>query len=473
MSTYKLFEGFHLFLKDYLIKHNYTANSFWEMIEKNEPGALTIKTLNDLLSSDSAKKRRQEKTMIGLSFGLKIQPVSSFISFVETYADRKPISLQKLNQIDENIIEILQNFVENCPTPFFEKVYWQTLEAEFKREFITINAFLKNSYIKEYIEEISEKDKIIIEVAENLNLIQYGYKDIFINIKNPELLWNCNCDVPYSDSNLCPMHLNNNADLIKIAFANSYAEIRWKGFSYLWKNGNNLWPPSFDSFYFVDNITKEFMDKNIKSVLDVGSGTGFLGFEVLRNLDTVIDCATVDFTLYSYLFSSINFKLNEGKLRKQKGTITHRNLLGYNIYFDQYFPEIKEMEFDLLICNPPYIPIPDEFVELRRYYAVAGIELLKFILKNGNRYAENVVVNFSDICLPEVKEFLKDSPIQIVEFGQFHEVPFRIPRIMNNSSYFNKFLFPRLKMRNDSSFPFYHIIRSYRIINDSTIQNYF
>lgn len=122
---------------------------------------------------------------------------------------------------------------------------------------------------------------------------------------------------------------------------------------------NLVYEPREDSYLIFNFIRKYSRDCR---VLDMGCGGGILSFEASKYAEFVIGC---DISLYA---------VEHCRKNKPKGCV--------NVKFveSNMFSDINE-KFDLIICNPPYLPFDADEDEVARLWNCGGSEGWEFIDK--------------------------------------------------------------------------------------------
>jgi len=198
-----------------------------------------------------------------------------------------------------------------------------------------------------------------------------------------------------------------------------------------WGDGTGTWPPSIDTLHLISILAKNsFYGRQMyyKKVCDLGCGTGIHGLMFALNskvnyIDFIDIEPSAGLTLRNNVFENLS---------KVKGIeYSSKDFLdGKQQPFEEAVVRfLKEKiqnltindPYDLLICTPPYVPFIDILNNPLMWRAVAGTELLNFVLKNAKSIAKKTIIQFSDIALPEVKS-LKNCKI----IGK-NIVGFRIP----------------------------------------------
>ncbi|MEQ9715532.1 MAG: HemK2/MTQ2 family protein methyltransferase [Candidatus Asgardarchaeum sp.] len=129
------------------------------------------------------------------------------------------------------------------------------------------------------------------------------------------------------------------------------------------------YPPSEDSYLIIDSLLKINL-KNIKIALDVGCGSGIITCFLARFANKVY---ATDINPYALNCTANNIILNK---------LSNRVILLYSDLFSSIPPEIK---FDLIVFNPPYLPINDTEKIADEYLELAWC---------GGRDGTNIIINF-------------------------------------------------------------------------------
>ena len=123
-------------------------------------------------------------------------------------------------------------------------------------------------------------------------------------IKNPSMVWD-----PYKIFD--PDEFNSTtAYTILALFGYSWRITRYDGIS-VWHDKNvhlDVWAPSIDTLVVADAIRRhQSMFKNVKSVIDVGCGSGFLGIYAQHKLTNIKRTMFNDINPYAVMCAENNF----------------------------------------------------------------------------------------------------------------------------------------------------------------------
>lgn len=139
---------------------------------------------------------------------------------------------------------------------------------------------------------------------------------------------------------------------------------------------HEVYDPAEDSFQLIESIR---VNKN-DEVFEIGTGCGLIALECLR-LGANVVCSDVN--PYSIDLVKENYYENESLL---KGSI--------DVRLGDLFSVLKNNEkFDVIIFNPPYLPIEkediinkDDWIDIATNGGVDGLELIERFIVDVNKY---------------------------------------------------------------------------------------
>ena len=225
----------------------------------------------------------------------------------------------------------------------------------------------------------------------------------------------------------------------------------------LWNNQKNLWPPSMDSIYLVEDLkNNNYNLKYINSIVDVGCGTGYLGIWLAQHNRHIKEVLFTDWMLLPLIFTYINAVTNN------LNTTNYTFNLGLNTNWIS--EQHNSQKFNLAICNPPYLPLLSGKENFFHEMTVAGTELLSNFIENWYNFASEAIISFSDIALPEANTACEKSGSKLVPLGEKRNVPFRVNAAFAESRYISRLIKEkRIRFHNNSYFPYWHKIQSYKL----------
>lgn len=255
--------------------------------------------------------------------------------------------------------------------------------------------------------------------------------EVLQELKNRPLLWDCVCGKRSGIPNAaCAVHSGRSAIELTRLFSDSLVSIEWRDLKFLWRNGSESWPPSIDSFLFVDTLEKiGWFRQSSSAMLDVGSGTGFLGIVAAKFNPSVQKVVLWDWLLTPILYGQINWWRNRGRRK----SVNFHSCLG--LYSQYLFPEVIEKSFDAVLCNPPYLPIGSRFRKFSLEETTCGTDLLEHVISRQPPLGKQVLIQFSKLAALEAAKAARLEGMKLVPVGTSHQVPFRIPKVFENRAY--------------------------------------
>jgi len=288
-------------------------------------------------------------------------------------------------------------------------------------------------------------------------------------IDNAELLWPCNCKVgeftvsgEHRDTNEsdCPLHSRDEKKQVSEKFESGLVQIEFDEVQVLWRQCDQLWPPSVDTFHMVKDIESSgIIDSKTHSVADIGCGTGYIGIWLAKKFNSIKEVTFSDWLLSPLILTALNAASN-----LDDTLVSRRYCLGLDIEWVNKLT-VDNMS-DVLVCNPPYLPNLPGFSELPLASTVFGTDLITNIIRSGHKLAKEVIISFSDLALPEAKKAEKKWGKRLKEIGGPHYVPFRISSVYEKPDYIKLLIDKRgLDYSPDKAFPLYHTLRTYRFVS--------
>jgi release factor glutamine methyltransferase len=101
---------------------------------------------------------------------------------------------------------------------------------------------------------------------------------------------------------------------------------------------SKIYPPEEDSYFLINCLKKEIGDRKIKSVLEIGTGSGIVSFSIANLVDKIL---AVDVNPKAIEFAQEKAELKGLRNIEFKVSDLFENVSG---------------KFDLIFFNPPYLP---------------------------------------------------------------------------------------------------------------------
>lgn len=298
-----------------------------------------------------------------------------------------------------------------------------------------VEQFDRNRRLRQAYEQSTPA--LSVTVADDLERVRFKTEEeADLIVDDPALLWDCNChgddrsyaaadwETPPTD---CPIHGSPDGGAVSEAFASETVRIRHDGVEILWYNSPAVWPPSMDTLRFYHAVDRDLPPRAPSSVLDIGSGTGFLGLALVAGNQPVKRLVSTDWLLQPTLTTAINVA---NTVQPQWGVETIvKPTFGVEWAADELSPVPN-----VCVCNPPYLPAVDEHPSLQYDHTVAGTALLKRVVRHAPDLGSSVYVAFSTLAEPEVESVADDSGRDVVELETV-TTPFRVPPALADDGY--------------------------------------
>ena len=201
----------------------------------------------------------------------------------------------------------------------------------------------------------------------------------------------------------------------------------------------NIFGSNIDTIFFC-NVLRQNKNKfkKIKSFFELGIGGGFISkyilskFNIKRAFLNDIEKQAIDYAINELDLPNINISKSKMKTTNmaspfhckiiEKGGITF--LQGDGIHALQY---LMSDRLDLLVCNPPYIPSSktENDLDINSPNFWEGTRLLRFLLHNYSKYANNLIMIVSSLSLVN-KHVIKELSNVKFKILDHHTIPIKV-----------------------------------------------
>jgi len=302
-----------------------------------------------------------------------------------------------------------------------------------------------------------------VEFSDNISSVTFKCGDNILKLDNPLLLWECSCKVPDKYKNVnynCRIHSSPHGETIGEAFGKQFTMIKYQDVKVVWFNTapDILWPPAIESI-FMAKVLKDrgYEGRIINNVLDIGCGTGFLGIFLAKLNKHVKTVYFSDILLTPLLITKLNWKLNFNGDKISKVFLS-------DAYENFPHDEVPSTGFDLVICNPPFLPTLGFERLLYSEAATSGTRLLEKVIIETKKYGNELIIGCSSMSFPEFdKAIEKAKPNKIEVLGE-RDVPFRILHAFKHEEFMRKLIDEkRIEVKNDTPFKCWSKFYVYRL----------
>lgn len=218
--------------------------------------------------------------------------------------------------------------------------------------------------------------------------------------------------------------------------------IEYDDVSVTWDNNKHIgvWGPSIDTLVIAKGLKKVLTDNpNIKTAIEIGCGSGYLSKYILSKCEKLELMVVNDINPYAIECARDNI-----------GDIRADFRIGDGLQL------LAENTFDLIVCNPPYIPRPNS-VDINPY---EGIGILNTLIQDSQKYLNPggiVVIGLSNLADRIV--FAKKPELEFRTIEEM-DVPLKINNVLNNQEWIDYLEDRNLIKDNHQGYDFWHRIKT-------------
>ena len=228
-------------------------------------------------------------------------------------------------------------------------------------------------------------------------------------------------------------------DTLFALYSNKPRIVEYDNVSVLWDSSHiNVWCPSIDTLLYAKALRKIIKQKNnFKKAVEIGCGSGFLSKYLLKKSRKIKSLLIIDINPYAIKCAMDNIKDCRA-----------------SFYAGDGLKKIRGQKFDLIVCNPPYVPRPQS-IDDNPY---EGISLLNHLVHEGQKYLNKngvIITNASSLCWDII---FKEKPKMKMKILERMKVPLKVNNILNNKNWINYLIKKGLKKRCERGYEYWHKI---------------
>jgi len=255
-------------------------------------------------------------------------------------------------------------------------------------------------------------------------------KDYVHTFKNPVLVTD-NCRIARLNPAL--------RDTLFALYSNKPRIVEYDGASVLWDSSHiNVWCPSIDTLLYAKALKKALKQKNnFRKAVEIGCGSGFLSKYLLKKSKKIKSLLIIDINPYAVKCAMDNIKDCRA-----------------SFYAGDGLKKIKGQKFDLIVCNPPYVPRPASIND----NPYEGISLLNHLVHEGQKYLNKngiIITNVSSLCWNIV---FRKKPKMKMKLLESMNVPLKVNNILNNKKWLEYLAKKGLKKHYKKGYEYWHKI---------------
>ncbi|MGV8086672.1 MAG: methyltransferase [Candidatus Woesearchaeota archaeon] len=210
-----------------------------------------------------------------------------------------------------------------------------------------------------------------------------------------------------------------------------------------------VWGPSIDTILLckaLKTLKNNSGLDDVKKAIEIGSGSGFVSKYLLEKNSQIKQVTLIDINKEAKDCAELHIKDPRMKF-----------VVGSGMDY------ILNKKYDLIICNPPYIP-RSTTVEDNPY---EGIGLLSSLITKGYESLNKngmLLLNISSLCEKQEIALIKEMGLKYEKIDTL-TVPLKVFRVLNNDSWMN-YLHNAMKKETHDGYHYWQTISIYKITKE-------
>jgi methylase of polypeptide subunit release factors len=147
------------------------------------------------------------------------------------------------------------------------------------------------------------------------------------------------------------------------------------------RNDAGVFGPSIDTLILSEILAQQLLEDNMSKLevaIEIGCGNGLLT-TLLSNYASLSELYAIDINFAAVSCTARNLSATDRTSKKKKCKSTY-------LIAGPFQPDIINRKFDLIVCNPPYIPMPPHLgmnthTVANFFQAVAGTKLMEDVIR--------------------------------------------------------------------------------------------
>ena len=383
---------------------------------------------------------------------------------------RRPIILQELHpllelwdSLDSSLLQLIRDHRYTSPD-LIQEEYRDIINTFFTKNGFdekAVDALLQDRRVLARFMEQNLDVGLEVQIGQGCRWVEYRAPEGTLRIDPAALMWDCTCELTkegYQRDPHCPLHSDVLAETITARFEHTLVQIHYDGTSVYWQQKPEFWPPSVDAIHMIETLDKlGVFAQTTPRVLDLGCGTGILGIAAAKRNATVVSITFSDWLMTPLFWTAVNWAT--GMNERHRVSVVFKLALNTN-WKQRIFVKCP---FDLVLCNPPYLPIPDRFPQIPLSNTVGGTELLEHIIRRGPELAPRVYIAFSNLASHEAERAARESGNVLEQVSDSHPVPFRVRHAMINKEYLHWLKERGLQVDETQRHRYWHSVAIYTV----------
>jgi len=176
-----------------------------------------------------------------------------------------------------------------------------------------------------------------------------------------------------------------------------------------------VWGPSVDTVLFCRALEGVNLE-DVKTAVEVGSGSGFISKRVLEKAPNLEEMTLIDLNKYA-------LKCAKDNIKDERTELVTGNAIAH----------MEGKKYDLIICNPPYIPRPKS-IDDNPY---EGISLLLYLISQAKEHLTeqgSLITNISSLCQDIAGEVIAGADVEFKGLDAM-DVPLKVYNVLNNKEW--------------------------------------